>query len=67
MNVKLAFLGVLAPSAGILALTLVAAIHTRLQGMLITVAGIALFVVGMTLMPRLKVERGPALSAAGAV
>ena len=66
MKIKLAFLGVLAPSAAILALTLVAAIHTRLQGMLITVAGIALFVVGMTLMPRLKVERAPALSPAGA-
>jgi hypothetical protein len=49
-----------------LALTLLAAIHTRLQGMLITIVGIALFVVAMTLMPRLKVEKAPLLRAAGA-
>jgi hypothetical protein len=47
-------------------LTLVAAIHTRLQGMLITIVGIALFVVAMTLMPRLKIERAPVLKAAQA-
>ena len=66
MKANLAIFGVLAPSAAILALTLVAAIHTRLQGMLITVAGIALFVLGMTLMPRLKLETAPVLNPAPA-
>jgi prepilin-type N-terminal cleavage/methylation domain-containing protein len=66
MELRLAVIGVLAPAASILALTLVAAIHTRLQGMLITIVGIALFVVAMTLMPRLKVERAPVLKAAQA-
>jgi len=56
MGLRLAMLGVVVPSASILALTLLAAIHTRLQGMLITVVGIALFVIAMTLMPRLKLD-----------
>jgi prepilin-type N-terminal cleavage/methylation domain-containing protein len=59
MGFRLALLGVVVPSAAILALTLTAAIHTRLQGMLITVVGIALFVVAMSLMPRLKLEIKP--------
>jgi prepilin-type N-terminal cleavage/methylation domain-containing protein len=64
MGWRLAVAGVLAPSASILALTLVAAIHPRLQGMLITVVGIALFVLGMSLMPRLKLEIKPAATLA---
>jgi hypothetical protein len=41
----------------ILAVTLLAAIHTRLQGTLITGAGIALFIAAMLLVPRFKLER----------
>jgi len=54
MGVRLALLGVLLPAIAILALTLLAAIHTRLQGILITGAGIAFFIVAMLLIPRIK-------------
>ena len=64
MGLRLAIAGVLAPSACILALTLLAAIHPRLQGMLITIVGIALFVLGMSLMPRLRLEIKPAAAPA---
>jgi prepilin-type N-terminal cleavage/methylation domain-containing protein len=57
MGIRLAFLGTFLPAAAILAVTLVAAIHTRLQGILITGTGIALFVVAMLLIPRLQRER----------
>jgi prepilin-type N-terminal cleavage/methylation domain-containing protein len=60
MGLRLAFAGVLAPAASVLALTLLAAVHPRLQGILITLVGIALFVLGMSLMPRLKLELKPA-------
>jgi len=67
MGLRLALLGVVVPSASILTLTLLAAIHTRLQGMLITVVGIALFVIAMSLMPRLKLEiKSPTMPAAAA-
>ncbi len=67
MGLRLALLGVVVPSASILALTLLAAIHTRLQGMLITVVGIALFVIAMSLMPRLKLEiKSPTATVAAA-
>jgi len=66
MGLRLAMLGVVVPSATILVLTLLAAIHTRLQGMLITVVGIALFVIIMSLMPRLKLEIRPVTSASPA-
>jgi hypothetical protein len=54
MGIRLACLGVVAPAALILATTLLAAVHTRLQGILITATGIATFVVAMVLLPRLK-------------
>jgi prepilin-type N-terminal cleavage/methylation domain-containing protein len=57
MGVRLALSGVVVPAAAILAITLLAALHTRLQGILITIVGIALFVLAMLLMPRLKSER----------
>lgn len=57
MGMRLALLGTFLPAAAILAITLVAAIHTRLQGILITGTGIALFVVAMLLIPRLQRER----------
>lgn len=59
MGIRLAFFGVAIPAAVILGVTLLAAIHTRLQGILITGLGIALFIVAMLLMPRLKLERAP--------
>jgi prepilin-type N-terminal cleavage/methylation domain-containing protein len=60
MGLQTSVLAVDLPAAIIFALTLMAAVHPRLQGILITIVGIALFVVGMLLMPRLKV--GPPLS-----
>ncbi len=54
LGVRLALFGTVIPAAAILAVTLVAATHTRLQGILITGTGIALFIVAMLLMPRLK-------------
>jgi hypothetical protein len=57
IGVRMAILGVLIPAAAILGLTLIAAIHPRLQGILITGTGIAFFIVAMVLMPRLKLQR----------
>jgi len=69
MGFRLAIFGSILPAAVILAVTLVAAIHTRLQGILITATGIALFIVAMLLIPRLKQEnllpRDPQLATAG--
>jgi prepilin-type N-terminal cleavage/methylation domain-containing protein len=59
MGWKLALFGTIFPAIAILALTLLAAIHPRLQGILITATGIALFIVAMLLIPRLKIERLP--------
>ena len=59
MGVRLALLGTVAPATAILAVTLVAAINTRLQGILITSTGIAGFVVAMLLIPRLKQQKEP--------
>jgi hypothetical protein len=61
MRPRLAFCGVIAPAAILLAVTLVAAIHTRLQGILITAVGMAMFIVAMLLIPRMKLNlRHPA-------
>jgi hypothetical protein len=52
--------GVVLPAAILFTFTLVAAIHTRLQGILITGMGMAVFIVAMVLIPRLKLNsRGP--------
>jgi prepilin-type N-terminal cleavage/methylation domain-containing protein len=56
MSPRLALLGIVLPAAAVLAATIVAAIETRLQGLLITGAGLVFFIVAMLLMPRLKVE-----------
>ena len=59
---RLAIMGIVVPAMAILAMTLLAAIQPRLQGILITIAGIALFVVAMLLIPRFKREQpSPAL------
>ncbi len=59
MGVRLGLFGAIVPAAVILAITLVAAIHTRLQGILITATGIGLFIIAMLLIPRFKFERPP--------
>jgi len=56
MDARLALFGVVLPAAAILAVTLLAAIHTRLQGILITGTGLAMFIVAMLLIPRMKRE-----------
>jgi hypothetical protein len=57
MGWRLAVPGVLVPAALILAVTLTAAIHTRLQGIIITIVGIAVFIVAMLFIPRIKREK----------
>jgi prepilin-type N-terminal cleavage/methylation domain-containing protein len=56
MGVRMAFLGTVLPAAAMLAVTLTAAIHPRLQGILITSVGLALFIVAMLLIPKLKMS-----------
>ncbi len=57
MSLRLALLGIVLPAAAILAVTIMAAIQTRLQGILITGAGFVMFIVAMLLIPRLKSEK----------
>jgi prepilin-type N-terminal cleavage/methylation domain-containing protein len=54
MGFRMALFGTVIPATVILAITLVAAIHTRLQGILITSTGLGLFILAMLLIPRLK-------------
>ena len=56
MGFRMALFGTVMPATAILAITLLAAIHTRLQGILITSTGIGLFIVAMLLIPRLKAQ-----------
>ena len=58
MGYRLAVFGAIIPGCAILVTTLMAALHPRLQGMLITALGLALFIMAMQLMPRLKIQRG---------
>ena len=57
MGIRLALFGTVLPAVAILAVTLVAAIHVRLQGILITGMGIAVFTVAMLLIPRIKRDK----------
>jgi prepilin-type N-terminal cleavage/methylation domain-containing protein len=57
MGLRLGLSGAVFPAATILAVTLLAAIYTRLQGLLITIVAIALFILAMLLIPRLRLER----------
>jgi hypothetical protein len=59
MGLRLALFGTVLPAAAIFAVTLIAAVHTRLQGILITGTGIFVFIVAMLLLPRLKQEIKP--------
>jgi len=54
MGFRLGVGGAVLPAMAILTVTLLCAIYTRLQGILITGTGIALFVGAMLLLPRLK-------------
>jgi prepilin-type N-terminal cleavage/methylation domain-containing protein len=54
MSAPLALLGIVLPAIIVLVLTIVAAIQTRLQGLLITGTGLLFFIVAMLLIPRLK-------------
>jgi hypothetical protein len=56
MGGRLALFGCILPAAGILAVTLIAAIHPRLQGILITGTGMAMFIAAMLLIPRMKLN-----------
>jgi len=68
MDFRLALCGTVLPAAAILAVTLVAAIHTRLQGIVTTGTGMAVFIVAMLLIPRMKLNHtrpaGPQLATA---
>jgi prepilin-type N-terminal cleavage/methylation domain-containing protein len=59
MRIRLALFGVLLPAVAILSVTLVAATHKQLQGILITISGMAVFVVAMLLIPKMKIQRAP--------
>ena len=59
MGWRLALVGVVLPAVLILCVTLVCAIHPRLQGMLITSTGLVLFIVAMLLLPRMRLNRSP--------
>ena len=66
MNRQLALLGIVFPAAMILTLTILAAVQTRLQGILITGTVMALFIAGMALMPRVQRQLArPAQAVAG--
>ncbi len=65
MGWRLGVCGVVLPASALLAVTLLAAIHPRLQGILITGTGIALFIGAMLLVPRLKFDRAPETSLPG--
>jgi hypothetical protein len=57
MGVRLGLFGTVLPALAILAITLLAALQPRLQGIILTGAGIVVFVVAMLLLPRLKHEK----------
>jgi prepilin-type N-terminal cleavage/methylation domain-containing protein len=56
MGMRLAIFGAVLPATVILAVTLVSAVHPRLQGVLITITALAAFVAAMALMPRKPLE-----------
>jgi prepilin-type N-terminal cleavage/methylation domain-containing protein len=63
MGLRLALLGAVLPATAILAVTLLAAIQPRLQGLLITSVALATFVAAMALMPRKAMESTAPLEA----
>jgi prepilin-type N-terminal cleavage/methylation domain-containing protein len=59
MGWSMAMFGTVLPATAILAVTLLAALHPHLQGILITAVGITLFIVAMLLIPKMQLQRGP--------
>jgi prepilin-type N-terminal cleavage/methylation domain-containing protein len=59
IGLRIGLFGAVLPATAILAVTLLAAVHPRLQGLLITASGIGLFIVAMLLIPRLQITRTP--------
>ncbi len=57
MGFRLGFAGAVFPAALIMAITLVAAVRPQLQGILLTGMALGLFLVAMTLAPRLGITR----------
>ncbi len=58
MGLRLGVLGVSAPAIAIMTLTLAAAVHPNLQGILLTVLVLALFMLAMSLAPRFRSSVG---------
>ena len=68
MPARIAIGGIVMPAAAVMALALLAAVRSNLQGILLTVMGLGLFIVAMVLAPRLQSLRraiSPAAPAAG--
>jgi prepilin-type N-terminal cleavage/methylation domain-containing protein len=57
MGWGMAMFGTVLPAIAILSVTLLAALHPHLQGLLITVVGITLFIVAMLLIPKIQLQR----------
>ncbi len=64
MGWAMAMFGTVLPATAILAVTLLAALHPHLQGLLITAVGITLFIVAMLLIPKMQAQRAPKLAQA---
>ena len=56
---RLGFLGVALPATAIMTITLLAATRQNLQGILLTILALGLFIAAMTLAPRLGIELTP--------
>jgi hypothetical protein len=54
---RIAIGGIVLPAAAIMALTLLAAVKPSLQGIVLTAMGLGIFIVAMTLAPRLQAIR----------
>jgi len=59
MRRRLALFGVVLPAALMLTVTLIAAIHKQFQGILITILGMVVFIVAMSLIPKMKRTANP--------
>jgi hypothetical protein len=59
MGWRLGLIGVHLPAAGIMTLTLAAAVHPNLQGVLMTILALGLFMLAMLLAPRMRFTLAP--------
>jgi prepilin-type N-terminal cleavage/methylation domain-containing protein len=57
---RLALMGVVLPAIVVMAITLVAAVWTNLQGILLTVEALGFFILSMMLIPRIRAAHGAA-------